>query len=79
MSGLSCYPGIHALIHARTHTIKRKHTRASARAQSEVVYDVFYTEYSEIPTPILKIYSKIKKTEMLMLFKLFLYSDIDVL
>jgi hypothetical protein len=73
MNGLSCYPPIHALKHARPHTNSR------ARAQNELVYDVFYTEFSESLVPILEIYCKLKKTEILMFFKLFLYSAIDVI
>ena len=48
-------------------TYTGSHTRT--RAQSELVYGVFCTEFSDCPVLILKIYSKIKKkTEMLMLF-----------
>ena len=49
---LPTYTSAHA--HARTHTHTHTHTNSRGRAQNELVYDVFYTEFSDSLVPIFK-------------------------
>lgn len=57
--------------HTRTHTQARAH-----RASWSTTY---FIQNFQSPVPIFKIYCKIKKTETLMFFKLFFYSNVNVI